>query len=157
MSGEPLHTPPPRPIVLYWDPEDEAGPAQPLYKAGIPMVRRDVIETLRMAGVDNVETYELEVRSHVTGDVDVSFVAFNIIGVVAAADMGASKIVQDGGPRWIAVPFDSVVIDSKAAHDLPIFRLAENVSAIVIHDRIKRQLEARHAGLSFVKPESWVG
>lgn len=157
INGARFASPPTRAIAMYWDPADEAGPSLPLYKAGIPMMKRAVYTTLCSAGVDNIDIYDVEVRSHSSDDVDRSFVAFNIIGTVSAANMASSKIVHDGSPPLIAVPFDGVVIDPLAALDLPVFRLAENVTAIVVHDQIKQLLERQHKGLTFVRPEDWVG
>ena len=38
-----------------------------------------------------------------------------------------------------------------------LFRLAENVSALVVHERVKRRLEAQNLGLTFDPPEEWFG
>jgi hypothetical protein len=157
MSGTPFSAPISTPIQLYWDPNDEEGPAQPLYKPGIPMMAREVLSTLRSAGVDNIDAYDVEMRSHASAEIDRSYVAFNLIGLVAAADRSKSKIVADGGPPLIAVGFDAVSIDTRSTLGQLMFRLAENVTAIVVHDRIKNALEAKHTGLSFVEPEHWFG
>ena len=157
LTGMRFPAPPPEPIVLYWDPEDEEGPPQTLYKAGIPMMSRRLHDALREVGVDNLDVYRVEVRSHSTSDVNADFVAFNVIGAIRAADM--SKSVHDPSlePHLIAVGFNGVTIDESKAAGALLFRLAENVTAIVIHDRVKGHLEALRLGLTFVRPQEWVG
>jgi hypothetical protein len=157
VSGSRFKDPIPEPIVLYWDPEFEDAPAKVLYKAGIPMMKREMHKALLEAGVDNLDIYAVEVKSTVTPEVDRSFIAFNVVGMVSAADMSKSKYDTGGGPPLVAVDFFSVTLDPAKAYGARLFRLAENVSAIVVHDSVKRHLETRGFGLSFIPPEKWAG
>jgi hypothetical protein len=156
VSGARFKNPIPQPIVLYWYRDSEAAPPKTLYKAGIPMMKAALHKAFLDAGVDNLDTYAVEVRSETAPEVDRSFVAFNVVGVVSAADMGKSKFTP-GGPQLIQVDFSSVAIDPKKAGGHSLFRLGENVSAIVVHDRVKRHLEKLAFGLSFIPPEKWAG
>lgn len=157
LTGERFTAPIAQPIVLYWDPEDESGPPKALYKAGIPMISRRMHKTLLDAGVDNIDTYTVQVRSRTSGEVNDDFVAFNVIGLVRAADMSRSRYDKSVSPALLAVAFDSVTIDESATAGALLFRLAENVSAIVVHDRIKRTLDSAKLALTFVPPEGWAG
>ncbi len=50
--------------------------------------------------------------------------------------------------------FDSVVLDEPAISDALIFRLAESVNAIIVHEKVKQHLEASGINtLTFLKPE----
>ena len=49
------------------------------------------------------------------------------------------------------------VADESKAHGLPIFRMAESITAIVVHESVKKAIEA--AGIDtveFIKPEDYV-
>lgn len=157
LTGSRFASAPPGAIVLYWDPEDEEGPPQPLYKAGVPMMTKRVHEALVQAGVDNLDVYPVEVRSHQSTEINQDYVAFNVIGVIRAADMSKSVYDPSVEPHLIAVGFNGVTIDESRTGGALLFRLAENVGAIVIHDRVKRHLEGLSLGLTFVPPEKWVG
>jgi hypothetical protein len=62
----------------------------------------------------------------------------NIIGLVAAADMVASRT----RPFAEVYFFEKLVIDPAKAHTLSIFRLAESPTEIIVSDRIAKALEA---------------
>ena len=69
-----------------------------------------------------------------------------------------SKSKATGGGPLIDVDFESVTIDETKARDLLLFRLAECVSGIVVHERVKSLSERRGVvGLDFVRPEDWAG
>jgi hypothetical protein len=157
LTGKKFPAPPPDPIVLTWDPEDEEGPPQAMYKAGIPMMTRRMHDALRQAGVDNLDVYPVEVRSRASSEGNRDYVAFNVIGVIRAADMSKSRHDPSLEPHLIAVGFDGVTIDESKTGGALLFRLAENVTAIVVHDRVKRHLEGLGLGVTFVPPEKWVG
>lgn len=83
--------------------------------------------------------------------------AVNIVGLVAAADLERSVYTANGTPL-IHVDFDSLVIDEARARELPLFRLAECVSAKIIHERICDAFRAaKIPHLDFVPPEDWMG
>jgi hypothetical protein len=157
VSGERFRDPIPQPITLYWYPENEDAPPKALYKAGIPMMKAALHKAFLDAGVDNLDTYALEIRSETKPEIDRTFVAFNVVGTIAAADMKKSKYNTNGGPAMVSVDFAGVTVDPEKARDALLFRLAQNVSAIVVHDRVKKKLETTGFGLSFIPPEQWVG
>lgn len=157
VGGVPIEAKLPVPIVLHWDPEDEAGPAQPLYKAGIPMMTRGLHEALIATGVDNLQSFPVEIRSKSTAEVNRDFVAFNVVGLVRAVDWDKTPPRAPGTPEMFAAGLNGVVLNEAAAHGLLLFRLAENVGAIVVHDRLRTELDGRFPGLKFVAPEDWAG
>jgi len=106
--------------------------------------------------VDNLEVFRAEVRNEAAGTAN-TYLAFNVVGAIAAADMGLSKYQTGGGPAMYAVDFESVVLDEERIKGVPLFRLAQNLTAIVIHDRVKERLERAALGLTFIAPEEWVG
>lgn len=127
----------------------------PIIDEGIPLWRQDVIEAIKKAGVDNFETFDAEILDTRTMDTLVNYKAVNVLGLVAAANLAKSNFTTHGD-ALIDVDFDSLVIDEIKARDFLMFRLAECVSAIIIHSKIKNAL-SHIPGLTFVPPEDWVG
>jgi uncharacterized protein YbjT (DUF2867 family) len=105
--------------------------------------------------VDNLDIYTAEIREEASGRVYDEYVAFNLIGKVAAADLDASTYT-DTRPPMIDGGFTSLQIDAAKARNLLLFRLAEAVNAIVVHERVKSAVES--AGirtLTFIPPQQW--
>ena len=157
VSGSRFDRTVPEPIRLEWDPEAE-GPLKALYKPVIPLFRRDLLDAVRAAGVDNLDCYRAEILDTKTGRINHDYMAVNIIGVVAVADLEQSVYEDPWGQGLIDMDFDSLVIDPKKAGGRKLFRLAECVSGIVIHRSVKEYLESKGGfGLSFVHPSEWIG
>jgi hypothetical protein len=157
LLGSPFAQPPAEPIQLLWNPDTEGGKKQ-LYSATVPLVHRDLLQALQSLGVDNLDCYSTDITHPVTAQIDREFFAFNVIGAVKAADLAGSRYADPSGRGRIDMDFDSLAISDAAARGLPLFRLAECVSGLVVHERIRHGLEAMGGfGLSFVAPEDWIG
>ncbi|WP_437498721.1 hypothetical protein [Sorangium sp. So ce1099] len=157
LSGRPFGVKVREPIELSWDP-DTRGPRKYLYDAGIPLYHRAVCAALSDAGVDNLQTYRTSIVDPRSGEICRDYLAVNVVGLVAAADLGKSVYQAHSDPPLIDSDFDSLVIDPARASGLLMFRLAECVSGVVVHRRVKEALEARGGfGLTFVPPQAWIG
>ena len=146
--------PPAEPILARILPGDEGEMAE-LWDNPVPLMTRRLYERLSASGVDNLDIYTAEIREEASGRVYDEYVAFNLIGKVAAADLNASTYT-DTHPPMIDGGFTSLHIDAGKARNLLLFRLAEAVNAIVAHERIKSAVES--AGirtLTFIPPEHW--
>lgn len=126
----------------------------------LPLMSRRLVNALQQAGVDNLQLYPTRLINP-QGEKpppEDHYLAVNILGLVAAADRVRSKLNPDVPERMISTDFHSLVIDPEKAHDLLMFRLAENVSAVLVHERVKRFVEASgiHT-LTWYTPESWAG
>jgi hypothetical protein len=85
------------------------------------------------------------------------YLAFNIIGVIAAADLSKSEY-HAWDESKVALDFNSLVIDEIKTRNALIFRLAEATNGIVIHESVKKAIEAAGINtLTFISPEEWVG
>lgn len=159
MTGHPFAPPPPEPIALWWEAETETGPRLPLYDAGPVLMRRELVDSLRSAGVDNLDCYETVIRSRSGSDEDRGYLAVNVVGVVAAADMERSGArVEEGEAAILDVDFDGLVIDEARAAGFLLMRLGECVSALLVHDRVRRILDADpRFELDFIDPAEWSG
>lgn len=140
VGGRRFESPPPLPLrfELYRD----GGTRMPaFFVPTIPLMRIDLLAALRAAGVDNIDDYSARVLIPHTGVESPEYVAVNIIGVVKAADLSQSSFVAPSGRPTIDVDFDSLVVDEVAAGDRLLFRLAEAVSAILVHDKVRQAVE----------------
>lgn len=119
----------------------------------IPLMRKDLIQALRGAGVDNLETFPASLMDPrrerlVLNDYE----AVNIIGLRRCADLEKSDYDDIGGTGLIALGFRQLVIDEERAGGALLFRLAEAVSSVIVHESVKDALpEARFPYLEFRK------
>ena len=157
MSGAKMVDSPPDPIELTWDPDNEGEIRKAYYEAGVVLMLKDLVAALREAGVDNLDAYPVIIRSTRNAEVCSDYVAVNIIGAIAAADMEKSEIIDEGS-GMIDVIFGSLVIDEDKAQGKLLFRLAESVGAVVVHERVVAHLLNKGSfGLTFTDPENYCG
>lgn len=156
-EDEPYLRAPPEPIRAQVK-KNRSGVMAEFWNVPVPLMTKRLHNALRNAGVSNIDTYAAEIvdpNTNVTYD---SYVAFNIVGKVAAADLAESSIDARVPERMISMDFDSLAIDEDAARGALLFRLAESVNAIVVHERVKEQLEAAGIDtLTFIEPQDWAG
>ncbi|WP_441289521.1 hypothetical protein ACSRUE_01880 [Sorangium sp. KYC3313] len=157
MSGAIFGIPPPEPVIATVMP-GYSGIMAELWQAPVPLMTERLLAILRRAGVDNLDTYRAEVRDAATKEARRDYVAFNVIGLVTAADLGRAVFDTGQPDRKISMIFDALAIDNTAAMHLLLFRLGEAVNALVVHDRVKQAVE--DAGLTMIEffaPEEWAG
>ena len=161
MDGTKLNGDVPEPIVydLKEDDYDETPNIRNLSKGSpIPYMHNDLYEALVTAGVDNLQVYDAVIRDLKRGIEHKDYKAFNIVGVVAAADMGASEMMGTSDSTLIDADFDRLVIDEAKCKDLLLFRLAENITAIIVDERVKKEVEKRGIkGIFFYASGEWSG
>jgi hypothetical protein len=146
----------PEPLMFSID-EDDAGEMPPMFDTGASLLMdSQLADALKRAGVDNFDSYQAIVLDKKSGMRYENYRAINIVGAVSAADDEKSAgedigVVSDGRRT---VWFDKLVIDESKAGGLLMFRLAERISYIMIHESVKRVLEASGFGrLDFMGPE----
>jgi len=155
ILAERFSQPVPAPIKVTLNAND--GVMMPMFNPSILLMSDDLIAALVEGGVDNLDCYDAELFNPVTKTRFTNYKAVNIIGAVAAADLGKSDCTVYNEPRF-DVDFDSLTLDETKTRGLLMFRLAECVTGIVVHESVKRCVE-RHgiAHLDWVLPEEWVG
>jgi hypothetical protein len=100
----------------------------------------------------------VELIDPVAGKTYSDYKAINIIGLVAAADLSKSKYHAPSGTPLIDTDFDSLAIDESKARGLLMFRLAESVNAIVVHESVRAHIEKHNIPhIDFVEPSQWIG
>lgn len=147
----------PRPLRYELNPE-APGEMPWFFDAGGPLMHDRMVEALRAAGIDNIDVYDALIVDPDEGSEWTEYKAVNIVGLVAAANMTTSIIDSSDSARLITTKFEKLVLEPERAHGLLIFRLAEKVSAIIVHEKVKAEIEARRIGpLGFIPPEQWFG
>lgn len=123
-----------------------------------PVMRDDLVEALHAVGVSNLQLFPAVIKDPKTGAEHTNYKSFNIVGVVAAADMAKSVRMPTTDSEMIDVDFDSLAIDEDKAAPFRMFRLAESVSAIIVDEAVKAEVDRRGLpGMVFYKPEKWSG
>lgn len=143
------------PIKINLDPE--GGQMMPVFKRGILLFSDELLTVLKKNGVNNLDCYETELRNLATNELYTNYKAVNIIGVISVADFTNSEY-EAHGSALVDVDFNSLSIDESKTHDLKMFRLAECVSGICVHEKIKNEVE--QSGIKFIdwiEPEDWIG
>jgi hypothetical protein len=137
MAGERFEEEPPTPVRATVEPTANAVPGD-LWQVPLPIMSRRLHEVLLGAGVDNLEVFAAHLVNS-NGDVDDGFVAFNIVGLVAATTIRTTSSID---------LLDGFTVDAAKAGPL-MFRLEEACNTIVVHHSVRQAIE--HAGISTVR------
>lgn len=102
-----------------------------------PVFSKKLIHELITCGVDNIETYEVNiVNSEAKARIE-GYQAVNIIGKIACANMDASECEEIIENKYA---FRKLVIKPLKTYDSYIFRLAQCTQIILVHEYIVKQL-----------------
>ena len=137
----------------------EVDTVPPIYTSRVPMMRDDLLACFIENGVDNIDSYPIVITNRVTGEEIAGYSAINIIGLVRAADVTQTVFSPNNPSRLIDADIDALTIDSSRASGLLLFRLAEAVTGVVVHEKIKDAVGATGAfpDLRFIEPKEWMG
>jgi hypothetical protein len=153
----PEEQPPPEPIRAEVKP-NRSGAMIEFWDFPVPLMTKRLYQALCDAGVSNVDVYAAEIFDPNTNTRYDNYVAFNIVGKVAAADLSQSDVDERVPERIVSMEFRSLAIAEGATTGALMFRLAESVNAIVVDERVKRHVEAQgFETVAFVVPEDWAG
>lgn len=156
ISGRKITVPVPKPLAYTLD-EFYTGRIPDYYNGSVPFMSDRLIKVLIQAGVDNVQYFEAVLRSHESKVLSTSHYAINVVGAVSAADMHASVLAPENDSDLVDVSFDSLTIDKYSAGGLLLFRLAESMPVIIVHQKIRDlALLSGITNLGFVSPEDWL-
>ena len=129
-------TPVTAPIVTGYERADQLD-----YFGTPPIMSERFHQALVDAGVDNLDVYD----AVLTGDDPKiryeGYKAFNIIGLIKAADRTRTRFSPDNASRSIDASIETLVIDPENARGLRMFRLAEYSGAVIVHESVKCALE----------------
>lgn len=149
--------PPPEPVRA----EVKAGYAGAMlefWDDPVPLMTKRLYQALVDAGVTNIDTYAAEIVDPRAGTTNAEYVAFNIVGKISAADLGKTQVAATSTEQMISMDIDSLAIDEARARGALLFRLAESVNAIIVHESVKAHIEAQGIDtLTFIEPQDWAG
>jgi hypothetical protein len=158
IDGAALDFDVPEPIVCELDPKYPGAPKAFYGAEPIPLMNDDVAAALTAAGVDNLQTFKAVLIDPESGKQFTNYRAFNLVGKISAADMEQSTRMFESDDTMISVGFDSLVIDEAKTEGLRMFRLAENLGAIIVDERVKSEVEGRGIrGIFFYPSGEWSG
>jgi hypothetical protein len=143
FGGCRFQEPPDEPVVVEILPDNENGDLLP-YFGTATLMNAAFCEALREAGVDNIDFYDAVIRSSDGLMTHTGYKAFNIVGVVQAADLERTVFNDPPGTRLIDASIDTLAIRPDLPSNLLIFRLAEYLGAVIVHEQVKRVIEARN-------------
>lgn len=106
-------------------------------QCGCHFFRDDLIAALESFGVDNLDKYPVSIADPDDGKVYTNFKAVNIVGVVSAADMKKSEYELRNGLPSMDVAFDELVLKEDDVRGRLMFRLAENLTAVLVHESVR--------------------
>jgi hypothetical protein len=112
----------------------------------IPVASDYLVKTLQGCGVDNFQVFPAVLRNPKThADWD-GFCAFNALGLVAAAklDRSRSDVIMEADPEGAEPALRAITdltLDARKTRGLLMFRLAEDPTILLIHDRVNRYID----------------
>jgi uncharacterized protein DUF1629 len=157
--GQRFEKPPRTPVrLVIYEGDIGNGVLPELCDVPIPVMSRRLMKILQDAGVSNVEYYDAVIKDLEGGTEHVTHVAYNIVGAIAAADLERTRFWPGNPSRLIDADIEGAVIDPAKARGALLFRLAESVNGIVVHESVKKRIEAAGLhSLAFELPEDWIG
>ncbi len=140
LSGHKFRAPPKVPIVVTIKEGREDSDLKP-YIGTPPVMSNEFYKALCDAGVDNLDVYDAVLQRKDGKVKHEGFKAFNVLGLVRAADLSKTKFNDPPGSRLIDASIDTLEIDPDKARGILMFRLMEYVSAVIVHERVKKFIE----------------
>ena len=130
----------PNPVTLDFDAcNGYRGSPREITDLGIPVMSKRLCDVLLNAGVDNLELFPAKLKNKQTDQV-FDYYVYNILGLLDSMSLQQSA---------------NEASESKI-NDLLLFRLTENVSAIIVHESLEKAIEeAGITTVSFIKPENF--
>ncbi len=111
------------------------------FDSEVPLASKKFIDTLMKAGVDNFQVFPATVINPDTGGQWNDYFAFNVLGLVACANLDKSDYdtLLEGNPEGINIPslaFNELVLDQSKLKGLLFFRLGESPIDLIVHQQV---------------------
>lgn len=124
-----------------WEYEKGGNGHAEFYYDTFPIMSDYLINALQEAGVNNLQLFPAILRDLKKGIERTDYKVVNVVGKIKAVDMVKSEYIDMGGTGLIAVGFKNMVIDEHKTYGSLLFRLAESITDIAIHESVKNKLE----------------
>lgn len=147
-----------QPLHFSISPDSVGTDMRAIYTGAYPLYRNDVIDALVEAGVNNLQLFDAVIKNPFDGKIYDNYKAVNILGLISCADMEESTLMDETDSETIDVDFDELIIDEEKAGEALYFRLGENVTAVIAHEKVADIVESKNIpGVKFLLPENWSG
>jgi len=147
--------PPPTPVVVGIESGNDNHPFPSFLEEPIPLVRKDLFKILINSGVDNMDVYQVELQYSNGKLASIDYYAFNLIGKISAVDLNKSVCPTEQVNRKVNMQIDSLTVDESSTKEMLMFRLAENITTILVHEKVR--MAVKESGIKlvrFFKPEN---
>jgi len=104
---------------------------------GSDLMQERLVDVLRSAGVNNLQTFPVEIIREGTDEKVPGYVVVNIVGRVSCADIGLSKTE----PLADVYYFHNLVIDPKRTSGLLVYRVNESPMIVLVHENVAKAIE----------------
>ena len=122
-----------------------------------PLMSKDMLDTLYNAGINNLDAYPAELYYPDGSPAGGEYYIINVVGLVAAADLEKSVYDPEQSENLISMGFDSLAIDPEKSKGFLMFRLAESITEIIVHEKVVKAVqEAQIPLVKFYKTEDIV-
>lgn len=108
------------------------------YYSGTNLMSRRLVDAMLGCGVDNLQIFPAVISREETGETMSEYCVVNVLGLVAAADMGKSKARPLANIKF----FEKLAVDPNLARGLLMFRLAESLTDIIVADNVAQAIKA---------------
>ena len=118
-----------------------------------------IVDALKSCGVENVQFFEAHLVNPDTGERFENYKAYNIVGLVPCLD-ALKSVPLHSGPSFGRGDLDFLSLGFKVPTGTAslIFRMEENISAVLVHEKIRRAIEDRQIeGIEFYDSGEWSG
>jgi hypothetical protein len=126
------------PPTFRFESRDSSGNPIVDYISGKCLMSNRLADALEGAGVDNLQRFPAELVDAQSGAVNREFCVVNVVGLVAAADLQRSSALPLG-QGWV---FPSLTIDASKPLGLLMFRLAESLVDVIVHEQVASAIRA---------------
>lgn len=107
------------------------------FDSGTNLMSKRLISVIQGCGVDNLQTFQVELVDESTGSETDDFCVVNVVGLVACANVESSESSPLGGGYY----FHNLVIDKEKTRGLLIFRLAESLIDILVDEKVAQEIK----------------
>jgi len=106
--------------------------------SSFPIMSKRFLKILQDAGVDNLQTFPIIIKSNEDGTIWEDYYGVNILGMIACADLSKSTYteIMPGHYR-----FRELAIDAEKAKGALLFRLQEHSPTIIMHRSVGRHIK----------------
>ncbi len=121
----------------------------------LTLYHKKLCKVLTDFGIDNIQYFPVVLRNQETKKVEHDYMLVNIVGLLDCVDMDKSKV--NWWASGMGFDFVSMEIDKAKVQGLPIFRLKDDPTKVIIDERLKQHLEKNKVlvGVQLIEPKNY--